>query len=98
MSEIKIDLEILEKLWNGDLFPAEQCHPQDKEYRELLLALDTVHAQLLKIISENSEIEKLLEDYEQQVSMIEERNQLKAFKMGFALALSMMVESLMEKV
>lgn len=97
MCDMKIDLEVLEKLWNGDLFPAEQCHPQDKEYKELLCALDETHVQLLNIVAESSEIRKLLEDYENQASIIEEKNHLEAFKMGFALAISMTAESLSEK-
>lgn len=96
MCDIKIDLEVLEKLWNGDLFPAEQCHSKDKEYRKLLCGLDEIHTQLLERIDENSQAGELLERYEQQASLVVERDHLEAFKMGFALAVSMVAETLSE--
>lgn len=92
-----IDLKVLEKLWNGDLYIAEQCHPQDQEYRELRKKLGVIHAQLLEMFPESSQIGKLLERYERQISAIAEREQLEAFKRGFDLALSMVAEVLLEK-
>lgn len=97
MGAINIDLKVLEKLWNGDLHIAERCHPQDKEYQEMVRELDVIHTQLLEVVTEDSQVGELLERYEQQSSTIAEREHLEAFKMGVALALSMVMETLLEK-
>lgn len=94
MSEVKIDLEVLEKLWDGKLYIAEQCYPQDKEYKVMVNELDAIHTQLLGMVDENSQAGKLLERYEQQTSMVADREQLEAFKKGFAIAVSMAAETL----
>lgn len=97
MREIKIDLKVLEKLWNGELFPAEHCRPGDEEYRKMVANLDAIHMQLLKEISGDNQGEKFLECYEQQLSAMAEREHLEAFKTGFFLALGMVIEMLLEK-
>lgn len=94
MCKMKIDMEVLEKLWNGKLYIAEQCRPKDEEYWGFICELDTLHTQLLEMIDENSQAGKILGCYEQQKSMITEREHLEAFKMGFALAVSMVAEIL----
>lgn len=93
MDAIKLDPEVLEKLWNGDLYIAENCHLKDEEYRELTRELGEIHAQLLEMLPENNRVCKLFERYKQQASSIAEREHLEAFKMGVTLGLSMVAEA-----
>lgn len=94
MSEIKIDLEVLEKLWDGKLYIAEQCYPQDEQYRGMLHELGMIHAELLGALDKESHAGELLERYEQQTSAVAEREHLEAFRRGFLLAVSMVAEAL----
>jgi len=91
---MKIDMEVLEKLWDGKLYIAEQCHPKDEEYSRFICKLNTLHTQLLEMVDENSQAGKILGRYEQQMAKVTERDHLEAFKMGFALAVSLVAEIL----
>ena len=98
MSKIKIDLEVLEELWDGKIYPAEQCSPQNNVYKEMTHKLDKVHTQLIEVLEKDSVELKLFEYYENQMSSIMDMEHKEAFKKGFCLAVSIAAEILVEQV
>ena len=95
MDRISIDKHILEKLWNGELYVSEQCVPLDETYGQLLKKTDRVHKELEKQLKE-----EILEQIEQYTDLLMEaseyRNQ-EAFKRGFSMAVSMVLEALQQE-
>lgn len=98
MSKIKIDLEVLEELWDGKIYPAEQCCPQNNVYKEMTQRLDKVHTQLIEALEKDSIKLELFERYENQMASVMEMEHKEAFKKGFCLAVSMAAEILVEQV
>lgn len=96
MDRISMDKHILEKLWNGELYVSEQCVPSDETYVQLLKKTARVHKDL-----ENRLKKETLEQIEQYTDLLMEaseyRNQ-EAFKRGFSMAVSMVLEALQQEV
>ena len=95
MDRISMDKHILEKLWNGELYVSEQCVPSDETYGQLLRKTDRIHKDL-----ENQLKKETLEQVEQYTDLLMEasecRNQ-EAFKRGFSMAVSMVLEALQQE-
>lgn len=93
MEKITIEQNILEKLWSGELYVSEQCLPTDEAYDQLLDKIDQIHKNLQ---SELRGQEGVMEQIEQYIDLVMEaseyRNQ-EAFKKGFGMALSMVLEA-----
>lgn len=93
MEKITIEQNILEKLWSGELYVSEQCLPTDEAYDQLLDKIDQIHKNLQ---SELRGQEGVMEQIEQYIDLVMEasecRNQ-EAFKRGFGMALSMVLEA-----
>lgn len=94
MDKIKLEKDVLEKLWNGELNVSEECRLHWDKYKKELRELDQIHRELAKALEGQEEGEELMERYENQRSYLSELENREAFKRGFGIAVSMLMEAL----
>lgn len=87
--------DTIEKLWNGEITPAEKCGADDPELEELITLLER-HKEALgkKLDRQQKDIfEKYLDCVEEYIYF----TSMHAFSDGFCLASKLMCEALSEK-
>lgn len=98
MKEIVMDTamlqpDILEKLWNGELYISEQCISADEEYKQILSEIDECYKKLESEIQENEKIISQIDRYIDLILKASEYRNKEAFKKGFGIAVSMILEA-----
>ena len=87
-----IQPDILEKLWNGELYISEQCLPTDEEYKQILSEIDESYKKLESEIQENEKIISQIDQYIDLILKASEYRNKEAFKKGFGVAVNMVLE------
>ena len=93
MDKITIEQNILEKLWSGELYVSEQCLPTDEAYDQLLDKIDQIHKKLQSELQKQEKVMNQIEDYIDLVMEASECRNREAFKRGFGMAVSMILEA-----
>ena len=89
-------MSIFKKLWNGEIFIAENCVPKTEEYREAAHSLSEASESLESALDENQQ--KILEEYQSARADAETLIQIEVFRQGVQFGFELAKELTEEKI